>query len=92
MTLFYVSAAAYKPLTSKGGIHVFQFIYFFSSFWGQFGERLPAASLLHPAPVWLLKHLQHSTSRHPAPQPQPLCDLCLDTRLSNPVHVVWCRA
>ena len=45
MTLFYVSAAAYHPLTSKGGIHTFQFIYFFSSFWGQW---LPAASLLDP--------------------------------------------
>ena len=40
MTLFYVSAAAFKPLTSKGGIQTFQFIYFFSSFWGQFGVFL----------------------------------------------------
>eukprot|EP00891_Asterochloris_glomerata_P003209 jgi/Astpho2/3209/Aster-05735 len=39
MTLFYVSAAAFKPLTSKGGIQTFQFIYFFSSFWGQFGPN-----------------------------------------------------
>ena len=31
-TLFMVSAGAYGPLTTKGGIGTFQFIYFFSSF------------------------------------------------------------
>ena len=30
--LFMVSAGAYGPLTTKGGIGTFQFIYFFSSF------------------------------------------------------------
>ncbi|KAK9842394.1 hypothetical protein WJX84_005508, partial [Apatococcus fuscideae] len=37
--LFYVGAGAYIPLTKAGGIHAFQFIYFFSSFWGQFGPN-----------------------------------------------------
>ena len=37
--LFYIAAAAYGPLTSKGGLGTFQFIYFFSSFWGQFGPN-----------------------------------------------------
>ena len=37
--LFYVSAIWYHPLTTPGGIHVFQFIYFFSSFWGQWGPN-----------------------------------------------------
>lgn len=37
--LFYVGAGAYIPLTKPGGIHAFQFIYFFSSFWGQFGPN-----------------------------------------------------
>ncbi len=60
MTLFNVSAAAFKPLTSKGGIQTFQFIYFFSSFWGQFGEflRVPHRSGTRLMPS--LKHLQHS--------------------------------
>ena len=30
--LFMVSAGAYGPLTTQGGINTFQFIYFFSSF------------------------------------------------------------
>ena len=37
--LFYIGAGAYIPLTKPGGIHAFQFIYFFSSFWGQFGPN-----------------------------------------------------
>jgi MFS family permease len=37
--LFFLSAGLYHPLTSKGGIHTFQFIYFLSSFWGQFGPN-----------------------------------------------------
>ena len=31
-TLFMVSAGAYGPLTTPGGIGTFQFLYFFSSF------------------------------------------------------------
>ena len=69
MTLFYVSAAAYKPLTSKGGIHVFQFIYFFSSFWGQFGECWRLASVLVQAPT-----AQHMSL--PAAQPQLVLHFC----------------
>jgi hypothetical protein len=37
--LFYVSAACYTPLTTPGGIGTFQFIYFLSSFVGQFGPN-----------------------------------------------------
>ena len=36
---FYVAAGAYGPLTTKGGIQSFQFLYFFASFWGQFGPN-----------------------------------------------------
>ncbi len=43
--LFLVCAIAYKPLTKPSGIHWFQFLYFFSSFWGQFGPN---------ATTWLL--------------------------------------
>ncbi len=43
--LFLVCAIAYKPLTQPSGIHWFQFLYFFSSFWGQFGPN---------ATTWLL--------------------------------------
>ncbi|KAF8316129.1 MFS general substrate transporter [Clavulina sp. PMI_390] len=37
---FVIPAFAYGPLTKKGaGIKVFQFLYFFSSFWNQFGPN-----------------------------------------------------
>jgi MFS family permease len=57
--LFYVSAIWYHPLTSKGGIHVFQFIYFFSSFWGQFGPNCTTfllAGELYPTEVRTTAH------------------------------------
>ena len=37
--LFYISAACYPALTGKKGVSTFQFLYFFSSFWGQFGPN-----------------------------------------------------
>ena len=37
--LFYIAAAVYPSLISKKGLPSFQFIYFFSSFWGQFGPN-----------------------------------------------------
>ena len=37
--LFFISAAKYSVLIEKKNIGVFQFIYFFSSFWGQFGPN-----------------------------------------------------
>jgi MFS family permease len=37
--LFWVSAGKYDWLIEKNNIGVFQFIYFFSSFWGQFGPN-----------------------------------------------------
>lgn len=43
--LFLICAADYHGLTTPGGIHWFQFLYYFSSFWGQFGPN---------ATTWLL--------------------------------------
>lgn len=37
--LFFVSAALFPVLILPANIGVFQFIYFFSSFWGQFGTE-----------------------------------------------------
>lgn len=57
--LFFTSAIWYHPLTSKGGIHTFQFIYFFSSFWGQFGPNCTTfllAGELYPTEVRTTAH------------------------------------
>lgn len=43
--LFLICAVAYHHLVTPRGIHWFQFLYFFSSFWGQFGPN---------ATTWLL--------------------------------------
>lgn len=54
--LFYISAAVYPSLTSKKGLPTFQFIYFFSSFWGQFGPNCTTfllAGMFWPPVVWL---------------------------------------
>ena len=37
--LFFISSAKYNVLIEKKNIGVFQFLYFFSSFWGQFGPN-----------------------------------------------------
>ena len=37
--LFFISSGMYSTLIEKKNIGVFQFIYFFSSFWGQFGPN-----------------------------------------------------
>jgi hypothetical protein len=38
--LFLICGAAYPTLTaSAAGLHAFQFLYFFSSFWNQFGPN-----------------------------------------------------
>ena len=56
--LFYIAAAVYPSLTSKKGLPTFQFIYFFSSFWGQFGPNCTTfllAGVSQPAlalPCW----------------------------------------
>ena len=49
--LFIICAADYKHLTSGNttALHWFQFLYFFSSFWGQFGPN--ATTWLIPAEV-----------------------------------------
>lgn len=43
--LFLICAGAYNTLLKPGNIHAFQFLYYFSSFWGQFGPN---------ATTWLL--------------------------------------
>ena len=51
--LFWVSAGKYNWLIEKNNIGVFQFIYFFSSFWGQFGPNCTTfllAGAHHDAP------------------------------------------
>ena len=38
--LYLICAVAYPQLTaSQAGLHAFQFLYFFSSFWNQFGPN-----------------------------------------------------
>ena len=48
--LFYISAAVYPSLTTKKGLPTFQFIYFFSSFWGQFGPNCTTFLLAGESP------------------------------------------
>ncbi|CAK0780840.1 hypothetical protein CVIRNUC_005193 [Coccomyxa viridis] len=58
-TLFMVSAGAYGPLTTPGGIGTFQFLYFFSSFVGQFGPNCTTfllAGELYPTQVRTTAH------------------------------------
>ena len=46
--LFFISSAKYSTLIEKNNIGVFQFLYFFSSFWGQFGpNRLVIHKIFH---------------------------------------------
>ena len=50
--IFLCVAAAYPELVKPSGIHWFQFLYYFSSFWALFGSHttsLSAASSLPPA-------------------------------------------
>ncbi|KAL3156851.1 hypothetical protein ABBQ38_001120 [Trebouxia sp. C0009 RCD-2024] len=57
--LFYIAAAVYPSLTSKKGLPTFQFIYFFSSFWGQFGPNCTTfllAGELYPTEVRTTAH------------------------------------
>ena len=38
--LYLICAVAYNSLTAtESGLHAFQFLYFFSSFWNQFGPN-----------------------------------------------------
>ena len=64
--LFYISAAIYPSLTSKKGLPSFQFIYFFSSFWGQFGPNCTTFLLAGVSPPAL------SLVFFPPPLPPPL--------------------
>ena len=63
--LFYIAAAVYPSLTSKKGLPTFQFIYFFSSFWGQFGPNcttfLLAGKLCPPVREWCIIDIKVTT-------------------------------
>ena len=37
--LYFICAAKYDQLTKKSNAGVFEFLYFFASFWGQFGPN-----------------------------------------------------
>ena len=50
--LFWVSAGKYDWLVRKNNIGVFQFIYFFSSFWGQFGPNCTTFLLAGAPPFY----------------------------------------
>lgn len=58
--LFIIAAAAFPVLNKKGpGSHAFEFIYFFSSFWLQFGPNSTTfliAGEVYPAPVRATAH------------------------------------
>jgi MFS family permease len=57
--LFFISAAKYPTLIKPNNIGVFQFIYFFSSFWGQFGPNCTTfllAGELYPTDVRTTAH------------------------------------
>ena len=58
--IFIISAAKYDELTKPGApVKVFQFLYFFSSFWSQFGPNgttFLLAAELYPAPVRATAH------------------------------------
>jgi len=58
--LFVIGAAIYPQLTQPGtGIKVFQFMYFFSSFWSQFGPNgttFLLAAEVYPAPIRATAH------------------------------------
>ena len=47
-TCFMVSAGAFHPLTTPGGIRTFQFLYFFSSFLVQYWPSSFRQQLVHP--------------------------------------------
>lgn len=66
--LFYISAAIYPSLTSKKGLPSFQFIYFFSSFWGQFGPNCTTFLLAGVSPPAL-----SLVCLAPPPSPPPHC-------------------
>ena len=51
--LFIICAVAFDSLTaSEAGLHAFQFLYFFSSFWNQFGPN--ATTWLVAGESWLV--------------------------------------
>jgi len=57
--LFFISAGKYHTLTQDNYIGLFQFIYFFSSFWGQFGPNCTTfllAGELYPTDVRTTAH------------------------------------
>ena len=61
MTLFYIAGAVYPSLVGKKGIPTFQFIYFFSSFWGQFGPNCTTFLLAGRSPLLVAAQFLHAT-------------------------------
>jgi len=59
--LFWVSAGKYDWLIRKNNIGVFQFLYFFSSFWGQFGPNCTTFLLAGAIPP---EHCCHGPAHH----------------------------
>ena len=57
---FIIAAAMFQTLQKPGaGIHAFQFLYFFSSFWNQFGPNCTTfllAAEIYPAPIRSTAH------------------------------------
>ena len=68
--LFLVCAGAYNTLITSH-IHVFQFLYFFSSFWGQFGERAARARTHALAMAYGVLLLNNARLAPPLPPPGP---------------------
>ena len=61
--LFLVPACIYRPLTgSTTGTKVFQFIYFFSSFWNQFGPNCTTFLVAGEHPAVPAVHALHDVS------------------------------
>lgn len=61
--LFLICGVAFPQLTSSAqGLRVFQFLYFFSSFWNQVGPLIPdTLGLLQVSPGGVLCHNVQST-------------------------------
>jgi len=75
--LFWVSAGKYNWLIEKNNIGVFQFIYFFSSFWGQFGPNcttflLAGARRMTPFARVESSYREAACFSHPAARLAPL--------------------
>ena len=86
--LFLLPACIYGALTgSASGIKAFQFIYFFSSFWNQFG---PNCTTFLVAGMTLPLHALHAVTKYGV---APVCFACCVAGMTLPSHalhaVMW---